>query len=106
MTLPGAIIAPSANRDVDQQIEYFAGESVETAIRFLNAVKETIQKIVTTPGIGGRYEVKSKTMPGLRVSIVEGFKNHLIFYRIHKDSIEVVRVVHGAQDLDEVFRKM
>ena len=104
MTVPGAIIAPSANRDVDEQIDYFVGQSVETAIRFLDAVKESIQQIVTTPGIGGRYEGPSKSKAELRVWRVEGFRKHLIFYRIRVDSIEVVRVVHGARDLDEVLR--
>ena len=68
MNVPGAIIAPSANRDVDEQLDHFAGQSVETAIRFLDAVEESIKKIVTTPGIGGRYEGASKSK-GLRVSI-------------------------------------
>ena len=105
MTVPGAIIAPSADRDVDEQIDYyFSRQSVETAFRFLDAVKESIRQIVTTPGIGGHYEGAPTSIQGLRVCRVKGFKNHLIFYRIREDSIEVVRVVHGARDLDEVLR--
>jgi toxin ParE1/3/4 len=34
-------------------------------------------------------------LPGLRVWPVV---NHLIFYRLSTDGIEVVRVVHGARD--------
>jgi toxin ParE1/3/4 len=58
---------------------------------------------VATPGIGGVYERAPESMQGLRVSKVVGFKNHLIFYRIGQGMIEVVRVVHGARDLDELL---
>lgn len=31
------------------------------------------------------------------------FPNHLIFYRPVEDGIEVLRVVHGAQDIEAIF---
>jgi toxin ParE1/3/4 len=30
---------------------------------------------------------------------VPGFEKHLVFYRVDEESVEVVRVVHGARDL-------
>jgi plasmid stabilization system protein ParE len=32
-----------------------------------------------------------------------GFENHLVFYRPFKDSIEVIRVIHGARDIEKLF---
>jgi plasmid stabilization system protein ParE len=42
--------------------------------------------------------VKNPLLDGIRVWPVAGFKNHLIFYRVLIDEIEVVRVIHGSRD--------
>lgn len=33
--------------------------------------------------------------------IVEPYENYLIFYRRHQGIIEILRVLHGAQDLEQ-----
>ena len=38
-------------------------------------------------------------------SRVKGFPSHLIFYVEHIDEIEVVRILHGARDLDAELGK-
>ena len=38
-------------------------------------------------------------------SRVKGFPSHLIFCVEHKDAIEVVRILHGARDLDAELGK-
>jgi len=42
-------------------------------------------------------------LSGLRSLPVQGFEKHLVFYRPPKEGIEVVRVLHGARDLDLLF---
>ncbi len=32
-----------------------------------------------------------------------GFENHFVFYRPHESGIEVVRVLHGARDLESIL---
>lgn len=39
----------------------------------------------------------------MRVWPIRRFPNHLIFYRPIDGGIEVIRVLHGAQDLDAIF---
>jgi toxin ParE1/3/4 len=39
----------------------------------------------------------------LRVWRIEGFEKHLIFYRQTPDGIDVVRILHGARDIDSVL---
>jgi toxin ParE1/3/4 len=34
---------------------------------------------------------------------VKGFKKHLIFYLPNHDSIEIVRLLHTARDIGELF---
>jgi toxin ParE1/3/4 len=42
-------------------------------------------------------------LAGLRVGRVEGFEKHLIFYRPGDDGVEIIRVLHGARDIDSVL---
>ena len=34
---------------------------------------------------------------------IRGFENFLIFYRPIEDGIEVIRVLHGAREIERVF---
>jgi toxin ParE1/3/4 len=33
----------------------------------------------------------------------QGFSNYLIFYKRTKDGVEVLRVLHGARDIEAAF---
>ncbi|WP_309745488.1 MULTISPECIES: type II toxin-antitoxin system RelE/ParE family toxin [unclassified Chamaesiphon] len=34
---------------------------------------------------------------------IKGFKKYLIFYRLQVDEIDVMRVLHGAQELESIL---
>ena len=36
----------------------------------------------------------------IRVWPIRGFKNHLIFYRVQRSRLEIVRVLYAAQDIE------
>ena len=36
---------------------------------------------------------------------IRGFENFLIFYRLIEDGIEVIRVLHGAREIERLFEK-
>jgi toxin ParE1/3/4 len=75
-------ILPAADRDLDEQAAYLAQEaSLETALRFYDAASTAFGKLVDMPGLGERRETANPRLEGLRVSRVEGFEKHLIFYR-------------------------
>jgi toxin ParE1/3/4 len=40
----------------------------------------------------------------MRWHSVRGFRKYLVFYIPRSDGIEVVRVLHGARDLEALFR--
>jgi toxin ParE1/3/4 len=97
-------VLPAADRDLDDQASYLAAEaSLETALRFYDAASVTFGKIASVPGIGERWPSANPRLAELRVSRVEGFENHLIFYRPVAEGIEIVRVLHGARDIDSVL---
>ena len=75
-------ILPVADRDLDDQAAFLAAEaSLETALRFYDAASSTFGKIASMPSIGEQWLSTNPRLTGLRVWRIEGFPNHLIFYR-------------------------
>ncbi len=100
----GYRILPAADRDLDDQAEYLAREAnLETALRFYEAANRTFQELARMPGLGERRESDHPRLAGLRVHTIEAFPNHLAFYRQTAEGIEIVRVLHGARDLERIL---
>ncbi len=98
---PRVHILPSADRDLDEQADYLAREaSLETALRYYDAAAATFEHLAGMPGVGERWRSPERRLAELRVSRIHGFENHLVFYRPIEDGIEIVRVLHGARDID------
>lgn len=97
-------ILPAADQDLEHQAAYLAREaSLDTALRFYDATAVTFGKIAQMPGIGEVRESASPRLAGLRTWRIEGFEKHLIFYRPTADGIEIIRVLHGARDIDRIL---
>jgi len=94
-------VRPAADTDLDDQAAYLAREaSLDIALRFYDAAAVTFEQIARMPGIGERRPTANPRLEGLRVWRIQGFEKHLIFYLPAADGIEIVRVLHGARDLD------
>ncbi len=97
-------VLPAADRDLDDQAAYLAIEaSLETALRFYDAASTSFDRIASMPGIGERWQSTNPRLTELRVWRVDGFQKHLIFYRLADDGVEIIRVLHGARDIDSVL---
>ena len=55
------------------------------------------------PRIGPKCEVANPALADLRWFRVKDSKNYLIFYREIDNGIEVIRVLHGARDIDSIL---
>ena len=98
-------VLPAADRDLDDQAAYLASQaSLETALRFYDAASTTFARLAGAPGTGERWPTADPRLVGLRVARIEGFDKHLVFYRPASDGIEIVRVLHGARDIESVLR--
>lgn len=95
----------AAEHDVAGHASYLQDRSVQAAIHFLDAFDATIALLARSPGIGGCCRFERREFDGIRVWPIAGFKSYLIFYRILPDEIEVTRVIHGARDLESIFRE-
>jgi toxin ParE1/3/4 len=56
------------------------------------------------PGMGAMREFSNPAHKGIRSWPITDFENYLIFYRPIDDGIEVVPILHGARDIDQIFR--
>ena len=94
---------PEALRDLVEQADYIAQQSLEAAERFLDAAEATFELLARSPELGGLCQFRSPQAAGLRVWPVRGFKNHLVFYRPADNGIDVIRVIHAARDIEAVL---
>lgn len=94
---------PEARRDLVEIADYISGNSVEASMRFLDAAEGTIDFLAANPQIGQSFVPENEPIPPLRIWPIDGFRNHLIFFRPTDDGVEIVRVLHGARDLDALF---
>ena len=97
-------IRPRAVEDIEQYADYLEENATsEVALRFRSAIMNAIDQIGFMPGIGSLRELENTRLAGLRMWIVPGFRNHLIFYLTPEGGIEIVRVLHGAQNTEVIL---
>jgi hypothetical protein len=90
--------------DVAAALRFFLDrDAVRTATRFLVAIEGTIGAIEHSPEIGIRVE--SIRHRNVRLRPIRGFRNYLIAFRRGEQSIIVMRLVLGWQDLDRVLNE-
>jgi toxin ParE1/3/4 len=95
---------PPARRDLVEIYYYYARKgTVSTARRFLGQAEATFQRLAKAPGIGSRYELDVPIRAELRFFPVSRYRNYLVFYRPVEGGIEVLRVLHGARDLQGIL---
>lgn len=73
------------------------------AERYYAAVDQTCASLVNQPHAGALYDSGVASIEGLRRFPVRGFENYLIFYLPHPGGVDVIRVLHGARDIDNIF---
>jgi toxin ParE1/3/4 len=93
----------AARRDVVEIAVWIARDNKDAAYRFLDAVDADARKLAAMPGMGPAREFSNPKLEGLRSWPVTGFRNYLIFYRKSRGGITIVRVLHGARDLERVL---
>lgn len=88
-------------RDLDLQYEWYAENAgADVAERYLAAMEKTRLSLCQQPDLGRICHFRSRKLAKLRCSRMEGaFGKHLIFYRLHDDTLYVFRVIHGMRDL-------
>ena len=99
------IIKPSAEYDLKNGFGWIGQDSIEAALNFLAAAKQTFDEIAEMPGMGKRRETKNPKMVGLRQMPVRGFEKYLVFYQVTEEAVQIVRVIHGYRDIDALLNE-
>lgn len=89
------------NADFDRQHRWYleqAGE--ELAGRFLAAVEQTLESLLSRPDWGRRRKFRHPALANIRsFQIKSPFQKILIFYRHTDTELSAERLMHGARDL-------
>jgi toxin ParE1/3/4 len=95
------VVFPAADRDIDAQAQFIARSSLRSALRFLDAVEKSCDHLLKFPEAVARYGFSETNLRDLRAAPVRGFPNHLIFFRVRGEFVQIVRLLHGARDIAE-----
>lgn len=90
---------PRARLDLFEIWRYIADESGEArADKYLRRLNDVITYMAQQPLMGlARPEIQEE---GIRSFVAE---SHVIFYIALSDGVELVRVIHGSQDLEKAW---
>ena len=84
--------------------DHIAKDNIKVAVRFLNNVRGTPDRLVQVPGMGSLKSFRLK-LREVRSWPVEGFPNHLVYYRFTPNALIVPAVIHGSGDVSRILRR-
>jgi toxin ParE1/3/4 len=93
------LFRPESLEDLTELGYYIEKDSVDAAARLELAFVQTAHGLLEFPEAHAVYDVSAFREQGYRKVAIKGFPNHLIFYKLSDEGIEVCRVLHGARDL-------
>lgn len=90
-------IRPRATADLIEIWSYIADDSEAHADGFIDKIYDTMELLARQPGLGRH---RDELAPGIQ-SFAVG--RYIVFYRVVTGAIEIVRVLHGARDIENIF---
>jgi toxin ParE1/3/4 len=88
-----------ARQSLEKIADYLAdAASLKVAIRFLERAEEAFAFILNSPGAGHQQEFRSPRLGPVRAWPIRGFRKWRVYYREVVDGVEVLDVMHGAQN--------
>lgn len=97
--MPRILKRPRALTDVVEIWDYIADESEERADAFVSLIDAKIAILSAQPMMG---RSRDELTVGLRSF---AFGHYVVFYFPLTRGVEIVRVLHGARDIDSLFQE-
>jgi toxin ParE1/3/4 len=88
---------PHALFDLTEIWSYIAADSVTSADRLAAEIDKAFKLLARRPGLG---RARPELYPDLRSFVV---RKYVVFYLPLTNGIDVIRVLHGARDIETVF---
>ncbi|MBI4605369.1 MAG: type II toxin-antitoxin system RelE/ParE family toxin [Planctomycetes bacterium] len=105
MNPPAVAKRPQVLIDLLEQAEFISRHRYPAGVRFLEAAEEAFQVLAAMPRMGSVRRVRNPRLQGLRMWPIPGFEKHLIFYLPSEDGVEIVRVLHGARNVEFILER-
>jgi toxin ParE1/3/4 len=90
-------LSRQASQDLDAIADYFLTRNIEAGESLFKEFTRKCENLVRFPNLGRSYAHIRSEMRGIPL---EGY---IILYQVVDDGVEVLRVVGGRQDLEELF---
>ena len=91
-----------AIEDLSQQVTFYKREvSVEAGKKLYKAAVQTFALLADQPGMGA--PMVCAAIPDLHRWRIKGYEKILIFYRYDEHNLYLIRILHGARDLDSLL---
>jgi toxin ParE1/3/4 len=88
-----------ASQDLDAISDYFLEKSIDAGDRFVESFNRKCAHLARYPYIGKSY---AYLRPGLRGLLL---MDYIIFYQVINDDVEILRVVSGYRNLQNLFEE-
>ena len=93
-------------RDIIAIYGYIYERNPSAAENVFDAIERCIRSLSDMPGIGRMWNSTDPRLTGMRVVPVSPYRNYLIFFRPLERAVEILRVVHGARELERIVEEI
>ena len=97
-------LSEAASVDIIEQADWYEEKSDwKLAERWSKAVTSAVLRILKNPHSGTLCRFRPTELHGIRRLPISGFPRHLVFYSVEGNAVLILRVLHGARDLEGLF---
>jgi toxin ParE1/3/4 len=87
-------LTPEAEEDLEEITDYFSDKSPKAGRRVLDKIEERCHRLAQSPRMG---TPRGDLGTDIRSSAVPPY---VIFFRPVTDGVQILRILHGARDID------
>jgi toxin ParE1/3/4 len=96
---------PLVIRDLIELATYIASDNMDASDLFLAAAEETFKQLANLPQMGKLAQFSHPLLADVRQQAIKGFRKYLVFYRPTEKGVEILRVIHGARDIEALLEE-
>lgn len=96
-------ISLAAKSDVREIARAIAVQNMDAALRFYEAVDQTCLFLSRHPDVRSQRRPVDRSLDGMRSYGVIGFRTYLVSFLPGSRALRILRVMHGARDLDHTM---
>jgi toxin ParE1/3/4 len=104
VSLAQARVSEAASADIVEQADWYEEKSDrKLARRWSDAVTSALLRIMRNPHSGTPCRFGPTELRNIRRASIPGFPKHLMFYKAGDHEVLILRVLHGARNLESLF---